>query len=545
MVTSNNNWLSLAWPKTHFYMLLGAFKKQKHESTHELVYFYCLVLLAVGLPTSRFLVSVSQIIIVVNWLLEGGFKEKLERLAQNKTALALASIYLVFVLGMMHTGDLWHGLTYDLKNKLPIFSFTIVVASSKPFTDSRIKILPLLFGVSVVLVSFIGAIIFATNSFIDTRLLSPFTVHIFYGLMVLVSVFIIPWSTRQISQKKGYNYLSFVVSGWLLFFLFLLSSLTVLASLATVIIFLLMKQVFFQKNIALRIASGLLLIALAIMATAVFKTVSTPLFLKIEPTPESLSQRTILGNEYHHDQDVLFRENGHLVFWFISRQELEDAWNERSSLKFTGSDKNGNLVEYTIYRYLSSLGLKKDRSGVEALTSADVEAIEYGIANHLYVEWPNFFVRIHQSLWELQQYKLTGNPNGYSITQRIELWRASLKAIEKNKLFGWGTGDVLQALNFGLDSINSELQNRKMKPHNQFLVWLIMVGSAGTVIVLGLFGIYICKTRSYKYLPMQIMLVSLIVTMFADMPFDYQMGINLVLFTSVYFGIIFKKTNCH
>jgi len=152
------------------------------------------------------------------------------------------------------------------------------------------------------------------------------------------------------------------------------------------------------------------------------------------------------------------------------------------------------------------------------------------------------FVRIHQSLWELQQYSITGNPSGYSIAQRIELWRASIVAIGQKPLFGWGTGDVLQGLNFGLDSMNSGLENRNMKPHNQFLVWLIMVGVIGALAILLLFVYFITKTGAWKHLPMQVMLVALFVTMFSDMPFDYHMGINLVLFTSVYFGIIFNKS---
>ncbi len=522
-------------------MLLTPFYKQKHESIHQLVHFYCLVLLAVGLPTSRFLVSVSQIIIVINWMLEGGFKEKLSRLFQNKPALALASIYLIFVLGMVHTSDLWHGFTYDLKNKLPILTFTIVVTSSKPLMDSRIRTLPWLFGASVVIVSLIGAFIFASNKFIDTRHLSPFTVHIFYGMMVLVSAFVIPWSTKQISKKKAFHYLSLLVSGWLLFFLLLLSSLTVLASLSVVIIFFMAKYIFFGKKTALRILSGLFLATFATMALLVFKTVSIPLLSKVEPNPQSLNQLTDHGNEYRHEQDNLLRENGHLVFWFISDQELEEAWNQRSNLKFSGTDKNGNQIRYTIYRYLSSKGLRKDRAGVEGLTSADINAIEHGIANCHYVEWPSFLVRIHQSLWELQQYEITGNPSGYSITQRIELWRASLVAIGQRFICGWGTGDVLQAVNFGLDTNNSGLLNRKMKPHNQYLVWLLMVGAIGTFFIILMFSYFVYKTRIYMHAPMQVMLVSLIVTMFADMPFDYQMGINLVLFTSVYFGIIFQK----
>jgi len=510
------------------------------EKLHQHIYFSCLVLLAIGLPTSRFLVSISQVLILINWVLEGSYREKLSSIMASKPAMALASIFLVFVAGMLYTNDLRHGFTYDLMNKLPFFTFPLVVASSKPLSQFKALSLPLLFGLSVLLVSFIGTAIYATNSFIDTRNLSPFTVHIFYGLMVLVSIFLIPWSVRQLSDKKIHFYISLIVSVWLVLFLFLLSSITVLASFLSVLIFLGAREVIFGKNILTRVGSGLAIVGFIGVSAIVITTIAAPILLKIEPTPASLNLRTALGNEYIHHKDNVFRENGHLVFWFIAEQEVEEAWNERSSIRFDGFDVNGHLIKYTIYRYLTSKGFKKDRAGVESLRPEDIVAIENGVANYLYIIWPSFFVRIHQSLWEMQRYNITGNPSGYSSAQRLDLWRASLVAIAQKPIAGWGTGDVLEALSYGLDSFNSQLENRKMKPHNQFLVWLIMVGGFGTLLIISLLLYFIIKSRAYQNTPMQVMLAALLVTMFSDMPFDYQMSINFILFMFAFFGIIWN-----
>ena len=54
---------------------------------HHNFYLFGLVVLVVGLPWSPFLISLSQAILLANWLLEGGFLFKIKFLEQNEKEL--------------------------------------------------------------------------------------------------------------------------------------------------------------------------------------------------------------------------------------------------------------------------------------------------------------------------------------------------------------------------------------------------------------------------------------------------------------------------
>ena len=517
------------------------FKKEENETINQVIMFYCLVLLSIGLPSSRFLVSVAQILIVINWVAEGSIKRKMKDFVSNKPVFFFCSTYFVFVIGLLWSGDLAHGLDFDLKNKLPFLTFPLVLATSIPLSRKRVLALPLFFSSAVFVVSIIGAYIFFTNQYVDTRLLSPFTVHIHYGLMVLFAIFILPWSMKNLNVGKFWMFIALIVSGWLLVFLFLLSSLIVFASLGVVVVYLFVKLFFDRKEITFKaiIASGFLIMVVA--SLLILRMIVTPLFSINDEFPQNTHKITEYGSKYDFKLDWSQRENGYLVGAYIAEDELREAWNEISSFDFDGLDINGNEIKATIYRFFASRGLKKDRLSLSQLTDTEIEAIENGVANHLYLKWPRFMGRIHQSLWEIQQYYLTGNPNGHSLSQRFELWRASAYAIQKYPLFGWGTGGVLKGLEYGLDKMNSQLQNRMMRPHNQFLVFIMMVGVVGTLLIILAITNFLVKTKALRFFPARILALIIFVAMLGDVPFDYQMGINFSLFFLMYFAIIYPQ----
>lgn len=125
---------------------------------------------------------------------------------------------------------------------------------------------------------------------------------------------------------------------------------------------------------------------------------------------------------------------------------------------------------------MASKGLRKDREGFMSMTDDDIRAVEKGTTNYLYNDWPNFLIRVHTTFWEIYWYRQTGNPTGHTLSQRLELWKAARAAIKHRPLFGWGTGDVFIAVEYGLDTIDSQLENTRMKPHNQYLLYLVLFG---------------------------------------------------------------------
>jgi hypothetical protein len=95
------------------------------------------------------------------------------------------------------------------------------------------------------------------------------------------------------------------------------------------------------------------------------------------------------------------------------------------------------------------------------------------VPNYLYLQWPGFQVRLHATIWEVYWYRATDNPTNFSFAQRIELWKGSWIAFKEKPIFGWGTGDIFIAVRYGLETMESKMENYHMKPHNQYLFFCL------------------------------------------------------------------------
>ena len=77
-------------------------------------YLLGLLMMAVGLTLSPFLMGMSQFWLVLVWLVDafavGGIKTKLSRFWQNKPAVFLALFYLMHVIGLLWTSDFQYAL---------------------------------------------------------------------------------------------------------------------------------------------------------------------------------------------------------------------------------------------------------------------------------------------------------------------------------------------------------------------------------------------------------------------------------------------------
>ncbi len=525
-------------------VIKNAFIKRHNEDIHEYLMFIVLCCLVIGLPTSRAIVSISHALLGFVWFLNTSYSEKIKRFWGNKPAVFLCSVFFIYVVGLIWTSDLGYGIGTIIKHKLPYLTLFFVVASSKPLSRERVFALPVLFSYAVVFSTVVGFIIFLTNPHANPRDMSPFFTHIHLGMMIIVAIFLLPWISRQMKANRSWFLISVLISVWLFVFLFLMSSLTALISLILLAVFLLLRSVY-KKPSAPKIAlTGISVITPLVIIYFLISHITAPLYLRIEPDPDSLKELTRKGNPYTHNDAVGLRENGYLVYYFIAENELRQAWNSRSEIDFDSLDITGHQIKHTIYRYLSSKGFRKDKEGLNALDDYEIKAIEHGIPNHLYTKWPNVFVRIHQTFWELSEYQRTGNPSGHSMAQRIEVWKATIEAIRIKPVLGWGTGDHLHGIRYGLDKINSKFENFYLRhAHNQLLnIWL-MHGLFGVVLIFGLYYIFIYKSRAWTYLPFNVLLLVVLTSMFVNSPLDSQMPLNLLLFFCLYFGVLYPKVN--
>jgi len=124
--------------------------------------------------------------------------------------------------------------------------------------------------------------------------------------------------------------------------------------------------------------------------------------------------------------------------------------------------------------------LRKDETGVNALTDKDIHLIELGVANYNYVHTPGIRMRILKILMGYEVYKKTGDPSGSSVMQRIEYSKASLKLIKKHFWTGVGTGDIENVMIAQYKEMKSGLRTQYMyHAHNQYFAVFITFGVFG------------------------------------------------------------------
>ncbi len=526
-------------------MIKNFLKPLSSDNIYQTVFFLLLCLLAAAMPTSRFAMSFVQILMGVNWLLEGQYKEKTQRFIRNKPAVVFSMLFGVQIIGLLWTQDLVYGIGSDLKDKIPMLTLTFLVVSSRPLSIYKIHFLLYIFFAAVLVTTFIGFVIYITGNYTNFRHISPYVSHLYLSMMIVMTIFTLPWLTQKITTQKKWLWTSLGISLWLIIFLFILRSMTGLLCLAGVMVFLMFRSLVKSPQWTVKAIMGLALL----LITGVILSLSARMYSKIsseiDPGTYETDQYTAMGNPYRHLPEEMARENGHYVYRFIAEDELRDAWNERSTLDYDGEDAAGNELKVTLFRYMSSLGLKKDREALESLQPEDIHAIENGTANYLYTQWPGVLVRVHQTIWELYWYQQTGNPTNHTFTQRVELWKGSWIAFLEKPLLGWGTGDIFIGVRYGLEQMNSPMENYHMKPHNQYLLFLVSFGVIGSMVIYVLYFYYVKLTRAYRFLPFNLFLIIMLISSLGMSPIDSQAGQTFFTFFTLYFGILYPHVDGH
>lgn len=492
------------------------------------------------MPTSRFLISASQLLMGINWLVEGNFKYKFKIFFNNKPALFFTLIFGVHIIGLLWSQDLEYAITYDLKHKLPTLTLTLIVVTSPALDIKKIRVLLFLFISSILLVSFIGFFTYATKDIPSFRYILPFGSHLYFGLMAIVAAAILPWLIKQITNKKYWFYASFLISAWIIYFLFITRSLSGIVSFAAVVVFILGWLVINHKSLVLKASVVFLFLVSVVLIGGVLLEVYRHAKYYVEYDFEQLDKYTKEGNPYTHNKNNVMRENGHLVYIYVCDEELAEAWSSVSDIDYEGKAKNKHKLRNILLRYMASKGLRKDKEHFKMLTEEDIQNIEKGIPNYLYADWPGVVERIHQTISGVKIYMKTNNPQMSTLAQRIELWRASFEAIKKKPIIGWGTGDIYQAVQYGLEKNNAfYYQGRDVKPHNQYLLFLITFGLLGFIVLVYLYSYTVFKTNAHKILPFSIFLVAFAVNMLGNNPIDSQFGQTIFVFFTLFFCFIY------
>jgi len=507
------------------------------DSQHRNIAFWGMALIAMGLPLSVFLVSVGTFALVGNWLLEGQYKKRLKQFFTDPLSLALVSVFLLFVAGMLWTGNVNHGLK-ELRIKLPILLMPLLLFTSKLPDKKRLQNILFLFVVACIVGTVFGAGRYFEvwgGELLNKRHISVFISHIRFGLMLTFSFFIlaytlyVKWKEWTILEKI----ICITTMMWIGWFLMILEAFTAYAAFSALLVFSLFWLVINQRNRLLKTSAFFSILLLVILGGLYVKNIADNHFQEVPFDYRTQKEKTVNGRLYAHQKDVLYRENGHRVWNYVCWDELRNEWPKLSSVDFDTTDKKGQPIKFTAIRYMTSLGLIKDSVGIYRLSPQDISNIEHGYTNYQYTDKLGVSGRIDQLFWAFEEYTWQQNANNSSALQRWIYTQVGWSIIKENLVLGVGTGDVFDAYEQAYSVDNRGMEKRFQGiSHNQFLTIAITLGAVGFIVFLFSlsYPIFIYR-RDYLYVAFMLLMV---VSFLTDNTFDRQSGVTLFAFFNAF-----------
>jgi hypothetical protein len=534
---------------------------------HRYLFLLGIALLVTGMLFSFALLSIAQITLASNWLLEGDFKRKAHELKQRRAILLILSIYLVHLLGLINTGHFFGTLgelpliiakagfheilpalktaalpqnfvfaLHDLRIKLPLLALPLVFGTSRPLQKKEFKFILHLFVTSVLVSTFISGFVlfgFSGKPPTDARYASLFISHIRFSLIIVLSIFSLLYLifSNKFELYKREKIVSLIIIAWLICFLILLKSIT------GIVIFLLLLPVgaiwcaSFQKNrMAVKTAKfASIFFLFGAIAYFIFSFFRYTQKYNAEISPKDL--KTPNGNPYMHKPESEEYENGHKVWIYVCEKELSKEWNRHSEFRYDSSDRKGQAVRTTLIRYLTSLGYTKDSLGISQLDEEDIVMIESGYTNYLYKNKFALYPRLYEMFWEIEKYVKGADPSGYSLAQRIEYMKTGIQILKHNFWFGTGTGDIEQAFQQQYASSGSKLKPEyRYRTHNQFFTFLLTFGIFGFLwILFALFAAPALEKKYSNFLFLTFFLIG-VLSMFNEDTLETHVGVSFFAF---------------
>lgn len=450
-------------------------------------FFIFSIALVISLPFSEALLSISTGLIFLQILFLGNWKDKFEKLKNERALWALISVFLIYLFGCLFCKDSAIGF-YEIKKNIFWFIIPIGVALSPTLSSKKFWILLTIFVSAVTIASIIAAvkIILPQHFHITNVREASYVSHVSFSLQIVFSVFILWYSAIKKMPVLGKinGVLILIWCAYLIIFLGFQKSLIGLISLyGSLILF----TFYLIRDITNRLKKRLVYTTIGVIVVLPFVYIGWVAYqyFDIKDLNPEYNLTTKSGNRYSFDLQNKQKENGHFVYWYICNDELGKTWNTVSSVKINEKDASGYSIYNTLIRYMTSKGLRKDSVGVVALTFEDVKNIQSGISNHIFAdEKISIYPRIYQTIWELDTYLNTGNPNDQSLSQRIEFTKAAFYII-KNHFWGIGTGNFVIEFDNAYKQIHSKLDARfRFNVHNQYLNYIVKFGIMGLLLIL-------------------------------------------------------------
>lgn len=500
-------------------------------SKRDLIFYVALILFVISIPFSEAFTSITIGIIFLQSILFGYWNIKRITKVSIRNILLINSLFLVYILGMFFTKDFSFGL-YELRKVLFWIIAPVAIGTGMKLKEKYFWNLLIIFCISVILSSFIsfGRLLFDSSVSPNNIREITFVSHIRFSFQIILAMIILSYLFiyNSLIVPKYILVISFL---WLLFFLIIQKSILGIIAFGGTSLCVIIWLIWKSKNIFKRIFFLLLFIIIIIIPTFYVYRVVYDFYDVEKIDPNNIEKYTSEGNLYSFDFEDKAKENGYYVNVYICEEELREEWNKRSKYKYDDI-ANGYPIKSTIIRYLTSKGFRKDAEGINQLTEKDIINIELGRANYIFENQSfSIYPRIYETVWEIDNYMRTGNPNKQSLSQRIEFIRASLFLISKNPIFGIGTG------NWRIDYANAYKEmGSNLSPvnygsaHNQYLNYIVKFGIVGFLWIMFAVFFPFFKGGHYRNYIFVFFIVSILFVNFGDSNWESHMGLSFFSF---------------
>jgi hypothetical protein len=447
------------------------------------LYDAALMLTAIALPFSNFLMSQGAFLLVIAWGFDRWkngalFRGRSWAYWQAQPVLwAVLALYAWELLSQCWSTDWAYGWR-ALRIQLPLLAFPLILTTAR--WDQRLGLQRVQGALAVAVIAACATCLWMgmqKSGELQPRDWSPFISHIRFNLIITFAWgwWLIRWFQKREPIALLVVLLITIVGGW-----FTWKS----ASLTGAMLFpmtLLVASWHFE-----RLRQGVLVVcALGIGAAGVVGWNIRPVY----PEATDLEVTSPRGEAYVNHPDRCLRENGTHIWVHIAWNELFEAWSKRSSMDFHGQDERNQELKMTLIRFLASKGLKKDADGVHALNDQEVRWIEQGIPTVLEKTHRGLRRRLDVIQFEVWNARDGGNPSGHSLVQRFAFLDAARHIYQQHPVLGVGIGDLPMSYAEAYDALNSPLVSAfRLRAHNQYVTFLVAGGPLNLILWLVLLG---------------------------------------------------------
>ena len=189
---------------------------------HEWKYPVLIGLMLSGLVFSKWILSVSQFLLLFAAMSDKVSRRRLIEAFRSPLVLALISIYIMHLAGLLWTSDLKYGLK-DIQNKIPLIALPVLFFAAGPLKRNIAIHLLLFFAANVLLLSILSLINYYISPVVPERIAIGQS-HIRFSLLICLSIIILIHYSDL--PYKWYKYAVAFAIITLLYFLFILESFT-------------------------------------------------------------------------------------------------------------------------------------------------------------------------------------------------------------------------------------------------------------------------------------------------------------------------------